>query len=438
MTHALTRPASDHSDARRGSLKIVVMGLGYVGFVSAVCLANDGRCVTGVDRSDALVQAIRQGVSPVFEAGASERLRRALADGTLRLEVDGTDAIADADLCMVCVGTPSGLDGGVDLTAVTMAIRQIAKASRRRTRPVTVVVRSTIQPGTTETVLLRAWEEQGADPDMVAFLCHPEFIREGAAFADYYEPAMIVVGEATEGSAPGDALMSLYTHIAAPRVRTDWKTAELVKYACNAFHAVKIAFANEMGGLAAAYGVDGRALMKSLCLDRKLNVSDAYLAPGFAFGGSCLPKDARALLHMAQKADRQLPLIAGAMAGNDALIDAAVRLVIARGAASVGMWGLAFKPETDDLRESPYVELARRLIRAGCVVNAFDPLVSDGVPSLRNAEQLALVEGLRLVTDAEDLLPCDLMLLAHLPPDTQINRWRSAGVALVNLATDIL
>jgi GDP-mannose 6-dehydrogenase len=346
--------------------------MGYVGAVCAACQADAGHDVIGVDVSMLKVDLINRGRAPVVEPGLDDLLARQIAAGRLRATTDTAYAVRETDLTMICVGTPSRKNGDLDLTFVENVCRQIGAALANKPTRHTVVVRSTVLPGTVRSVVIPILEEAsgkraGADFGVAV---NPEFLRESTAIRDYMEPPMSVIGELDEAS--GDPLSALYAELQAPCVRRPIEVAELVKYACNAWHATKITFANEIGAIAKAAGVDGRQVMDVVCLDHKLNISPYYLRPGFAFGGSCLPKDLRALTYRAGQLDVESPLLGSIMRSNKAQLEKALDMVTSFGKRRIGLLGLSFKAETDDLRESPLVELAEALIGKGYQLSIFD------------------------------------------------------------------
>lgn len=419
-------------------MHIVVFGMGYVGLVSAACLSAEGHQVTGVDVSDLKVRLLNEGRSPIIEAGIRERIEAARAVARLEATLDAAAALATADLALVCVGTPTDTASGVDTRAVEAVVRDIAAHARVTGRVVPVVVRSTIPAGTVQNRLVPVWREYGPDDGgEPAIVFHPEFLREGSAVADYYDPPRIVIGESAPGSDAGDKLLGLYGGFDAPIFRVSYASAELLKYCDNVFHALKIAFANEVGLLARARDVDSRALMEMFCADRKLNISEKYLRPGFAFGGSCLPKDLRGFLVMAREAHLDLPLAASIAQTNVALIERAAEAIIARGATRVGFFGLAFKANTDDLRESPLVLLAERLLGKGLSLTIVDGSVDEA--RLVGGNQAYVTKhllhlGRLIASDPAELADCDLVVVGHPVRPELMASWLDAGIAVFDLA----
>jgi GDP-mannose 6-dehydrogenase len=354
-------------------MQISVFGIGYVGAVSSACLANDGHHVIAVDPNPQKVGPLNEGISPIVEPGLDEliqsgiRSRRLVATGDVREAVHGTD------ISFVCVGTPSRPNGSLDTSYVTAAAEQIGRAIREKNSFHSVVMRSTILPGTMESIVLPALERASGRQAGVGFgvAYYPEFLRESTAISDYYDPGAIIFGRHDQATV--DRLIELHKIFKVePRI-VSIRTAEAVKYTNNAWHALKISFANEIGNICKEAGIDGHAVMDVLCADTRLNISKAYLKPGFAFGGSCLPKDLRALRFAARKLDVPTPILDATMDANEEQLRRAYSMVAATGKRRIGIIGLSFKPETDDLRESPLVELAERLYGRGYDIRIYDP-----------------------------------------------------------------
>ncbi len=355
-------------------MKISIMGLGYVGAVAAGCLAKEGHEVIGVDPQKTKVDLINAGKTPIIEKDIGEIIAGEVAAGRLVATTDVKAAVAATDLCLVCVGTPSLGNGHIDLKYVRRVCEQIGEALPEH-RGHTVVMRSTLLPGSMKTVVIPALEEASglkAGRDF-GLAINPEFLREGTAVYDYFHPPKTVIGEVGKGS--GEVLEKIYGHLPGPMIRTDYETAEMVKYADNTWHALKVAFANEIGNICKALGLDSHALMDIFCQDTKLNLSSYYLKPGFAFGGSCLPKDVRALAYKAKLMDVKVPIIDAILPSNDEQIERGIRAVIEKGSKKVGILGFSFKAGTDDLRESPMVELVERLIGKGYDLRVYDSSV---------------------------------------------------------------
>jgi GDP-mannose 6-dehydrogenase len=360
-------------------MKVAVVGLGYVGTVTAACLASRGHDVWGVDVDAAKVDEIRVGHSPVTEPGLDALVAQVVAEGMLHATVSCTNALDEADISLVCVGTPSTARGGTDLSHVRRAVDDIAEALRYGTPPASgqhsVVIRSTVPPGTVDEVVMPALAAGLADTEItIGVAMCPEFLREGSGIADFFTSPFAVVGTADPQSAR--AVTDLFAFLDQPIRVVDVRVAEALKYACNAFHATKVSFTNEVSRLFRLLGVDSREVMSLFREDDVLNISPAYLRPGFAFGGSCLPKDLRSLLHLARMNGADMPLVAGTLATNELVINEVVDRVVARDGRTVALLGLSFKMNTDDLRESPNVELAERLLGKGFDVRIYDPVVN--------------------------------------------------------------
>ena len=344
---------------------IAVFGLGYVGCVTAACFSELGFRVIGVDVDARKVRAVTDGQSPFYEPGLEPLIAKHLKTGTLTATLSTEEALRDADYAFLCVGTPSAPNGNLNLDYLRNVATEIAGHLDGRSKPLTVVVRSTVFPGTCDEVVAPAVEPKAT------VVANPEFLREGSAVKDFMEPSLVVVG--SHNRAAAERVAALYAGLPVQTAVVALRTAELIKYTCNTFHALKIAFANEIGTLSAALGLDGAEVMETVCRDTKLNISPVYLKPGFAFGGSCLPKDLRGLTYRARQLDLDLPLLNSVLPSNEAHISRAFQRVMEMGARKIGVYGLAFKPNTDDLRESPGVALIERLIGKGCDVKIYDP-----------------------------------------------------------------
>jgi GDP-mannose 6-dehydrogenase len=388
-------------------MRVSVFGLGYVGCVTAACLARSGHEVIGVDVNPDKVGLVTRGLSPVVEPGLGDLISHMVLTGRLRATARVEDAIGASDAALICVGTPARDNGQLDVSAIERVGGEIGRALATSAGPFTVVLRSTVLPGTTEGVLRPALEA-GAGAALgtrVRLAVNPEFMREGASLRDFTEPPLTLVGCDNPGTAT--FLQALYSEVRAPFVHTALRTAEMIKYAANSFHALKVCFANEIGDVCAALGVDAQEVMRIFLMDRKLNVSEAYLRPGFAFGGSCLPKDVRALLHAAGSADVAVPLLSAILPSNDGQVRRGIEAVLRSRRKRVGVVGLAFKPGTDDLRESPMVRVVEALIGKGCDVRILDRSVS--VARLVGANRRYIEEEIPhiaslLCGDAETLL----------------------------------
>lgn len=357
-------------------MKVSIFGLGYVGTVSAGCLANDGHEVVGVDPIQTKVDLINLGRTPIIEQEIGEIISANVKSGRLRAVVDPAEAIQATDLSFVCVGTPSQSNGNLDLRFIRRICEQIGHALKEKSSKHTVVIRSTVLPGTMRDIVIPILEESSQKKAGIDFgVCHnPEFLREGSAVRDFYAPPKTVIGELDRSS--GCLLAQLYEKLDAPLIRTSVETAEMVKYVDNCWHALKIGFANEIGNLSKALQIDAHEVMNIFCQDRKLNISPAYLLPGFAFGGSCLPKDLRALTYKARTADLHLPILGSILPSNEMQISRGMQLIIDKGHRKIGILGFSFKAGTDDLRESPMIEVIERLLGKGFELRIYDKNVN--------------------------------------------------------------
>lgn len=373
----MTAHSSDTSHETGGPLATIsVIGLGYVGCVSAACFASRGHMVIGADVDPIKLELLRSGKAPVVEERIGDLTADVVASGKLTVTDDAVAAVMASDISLVCVGTPSSPSGGLSTTYLERVSEQIGAALSKKSRRHVVVFRSTMIPGTCENVLIPILERASGKRAGVDFgVCvNPEFLREGSSVTDFLNPPKTVVGQSDDRS--GAEVMGLYDGLPGPRFQVPVAVAEMSKYADNSFHALKVSYANEIGALCASLGLDSHAVMDIFVADTKLNISPAYLRPGFAFGGSCLPKDVRALVHTARRNDLELPVLANVLSSNEAHLRRVVDHVISLGRRRVGVFGLSFKPGTDDLRESPMVELAERLIGKGYDVKIFDSSVT--------------------------------------------------------------
>ncbi len=357
-------------------MRISVFGMGYVGCVSAACLADRGHDIVAVESNPIKVNMINEARSPVIETGLDELISKAVNAGRLRATSDWARAIQDTELAIICVGTPSQPNGNIDLTCVARVCEQIGQALASKQEYFTVVVRSTVMPGAVEGTVIPALEERSNKKAGIDFgICmNPEFLREGTSISDFYNPPKTVIGEFDVRS--GNTVASLYRQFPGPLIRTQLRVAEMVKYADNAFHALKICFANEIGNIAQAMGIDSHLVMEIFCLDTKLNLSPYYLKPGFAFGGSCLPKDLRCLSYQAKIRDIAVPVLNAIPESNQQQIRKVIKKLISCKGKALGFLGLSFKEGTDDLRESPIVEVVETMIGKGYKVRIHDDYVS--------------------------------------------------------------
>ena len=357
-------------------MRISVFGLGYVGCVSAACLASRGNDVIGVDVNPTKIDLIMGGNAPVVEERIGELTAEVVAAGRLRATTDVATAVENTDVSLVCVGTPSAPNGSLSTAYLERVAEQIGEAIATSETRHTVVFRSTMLPGTCLNLLVPILEKASGKTAGVDFgvAVNPEFLREGTSVRDFFDPPKTVIGELDERS--GDVVAALYDGLPGDVFRVPIPVAEITKYADNSFHALKIGFANELGAICGALGLDSHRVMDVFLADRKLNISPAYLKPGFAFGGSCLPKDLRGLVHAAHRADVSVPILAHVLPSNEEHLKRAFDLVVRTGKRKVGLFGLSFKPGTDDLRESPMVELAERLLGKGYDLRIYDANVS--------------------------------------------------------------
>jgi len=419
-------------------MRIAVFGLGYVGSVTGACLARMGHAVCGVDISALKVRMLNEGRSPVLEKGLERLVAWAARQGLLRASLEPAEAMQRADVSLICVGTPSRRNGEADIDHVLHAASEIGRALRFTSRPHTVVVRSTVPPGTVDgrviPVLERGSRKKAGRDFAVGF--HPEFLREGSSIEDFFHPPMNVLG--VYGARGDRRLLELWRPVKAPLWVTSLRVAEMLKYADNAFHALKVSFANEIGALSKSLGIDSHEVMRIFVQDKKLNISPLYLKPGFAFGGPCLPKDLRALCRMGRRAKLDLPLLSSILRSNTSHLQRAMDLVLGTGKKRVGILGLVFKPGTDDLRESPTCALVRGLLRAKRDVSIFDPRVHPSrlVGANRAFVEKELPELPQLLTASlEELVAAsEVVVVAGTHPEfARLMRYLKAGHILIDL-----
>ena len=415
--------------------QIAVLGLGYVGCVTAACFASLGHRVMGIDRDQHKVDNVLAGRAPFYEPGLEDLVRENVAQGRLSASTSA-DGIADAAVVMVCVGTPSEKNGNLGLSQLRRAIEEIAAQIPKRSRPLIVAIRSTVFPGTSEEVVLPALSGH----KQVSVVSNPEFLREGSAVKDFMEPSLVVVGGSQQAAV--EQVADLYAPLGVRACLVSLGTAEMIKYACNAFHAVKISFANEVGALSGRLGIDAQEVMSTLCQDVKLNVSPAYLKPGFAFGGSCLPKDLRALIYRVHSLDLKLPLLESALPSNEQHLKRAIDAVVDLPAKRIGVIGLAFKENTDDLRESPVVTLLEQLLGKGREVRVFDPHIQ--MDAIYGSNRHFILEsiphiGRLLAGSLEQVLTwADHLVLAQKQSAETIERIQASGIPLMALVNGSL
>jgi GDP-mannose 6-dehydrogenase len=419
-------------------MRLSIFGMGYVGVVSGACLAKAGHDVIGVDVNPAKVGLINAAQAPIVEHGIQEIISEMVRDGRLTATTDPADAVARSDVSFVSVGTPSQPNGLPALDAIDAVIEQIGSAIRRKSTPHVVVIRSTVPPGTTEDRVVPALcRSSGREIGNGLDVCNnPEFLREGSAVRDFGKPAFTLFGSKAESGF--EAMRSIYASVDAPLLRTPIRTAESIKYLCNIFHAVKIGFANEIGAVLKSFGIDAREAMQIFCEDRTLNISSAYLRPGFAFGGSCLPKDLRAFLSVAHNQGVEIPFIHNLLASNERHIERAFQMIARGGRRKVALFGLAFKAGTDDLRESPLVLLAERLIGKGFELAILDRHVDFArlVGSNRDfiEHEIPHLERLLKPTAEETLDGAGVIVIGHAEArDIETIRRHCAGRSVVDL-----
>jgi GDP-mannose 6-dehydrogenase len=412
--------------------RVAVLGLGYVGCVTAACLASLGHRVIGVDRDEFKVAQVMEGRAPFYEPGLGEMVQKAAQRGLLTATSRLDGCIEECDITLICVGTPSEPNGNIGLGQLRRACEEIAGHLHRRARPLIVVVRSTVFPGTCEEVVIPAL----GDRSKFVLVSNPEFLREGVAVKDFVEPALVVVGGEDESAVKRVA--ALYDTLDVEPCLVTLRTAEMIKYACNCFHALKIGFANEIGSLCGRLDIRANEVMTTLCRDDRLNISPAYLKPGFAFGGSCLPKDLRALTYRASRLDLDLPLLQHVMASNDAHLKRAIERVLSLEAMNIGVFGLAFKENTDDLRESPVVTLIEHLIGKGRELRIFDPHIQlDQIYGSNRQFVLNAIPhvGRLMVGELESMLDwAESVVITQKPSGAAREQIERSGKKIVNIA----
>ncbi len=357
-------------------MKISIFGMGYVGAVSAGCLADEGHEIIGVDPVEDKVNLINNGQTPIIEKDIGEIIKRTVTDKLLQATTNAVEAVLATDISFVCVGTPSQLNGNLDLKYIRRVCERIGMAIKEKKSYHVVVIRSTILPGTMRNVVIPTLEETSGLTAGKGFgVCNnPEFLREGTAVYDYHNPPKTVIGESDTKA--GDVLTEIYAGLDAPLIRTDIETAEMVKYVDNCWHALKVGFANEVGNICKEIGADGHKVMDIFCQDTKLNISPYYMKPGFAFGGSCLPKDLRALTYKGRNLDLELPILNAILPSNELQVERGLKMIMQKGTRKIGILGFSFKAGTDDLRESPVVEVIERLLGKGYDVKVYDQNVN--------------------------------------------------------------
>lgn len=397
-------------------MNVSVFGLGYVGCVSIACLSKLGHRVWGVDVNSDKVQMMNAGKSPIIEPGVTELLAAGVKQGRIKCTDNPRQAVPETDVSLICVGTPSASNGSLNMTAIESVSEQLGEAIAPKAAHHTAVFRSTVLPGTTNDIIIPAMTRKSDKKVHEDFdVCYnPEFLREGTAVQDYYDPPFTVHGQYRKEA--GDKVAELYSDIRAEERRTSYKAAEMLKYACNSFHALKVAFGNGIGTLCKSLGIDSHEVITTFCLDTKLNISSAYLKPAYAFGGSCLPKDLRALQYKAKQLDVHVPVINAVMKSNRMHIERSIDWIIDKGKKKIGVLGFSFKAETDDLRESPTVTLIERLIGKGYDLKIYDSDVS--LARIFGANKKYLETGIPhisslLVSDVNEVIEhADIIIIA--------------------------
>lgn len=413
--------------------RVAVAGLGYVGCVTAACLSSLGHHVVGVDRDEKKVKAVNDGHSPFYEPGLEEIIKTCVADGRLSAISSIAEAVSQSDIVLICVGTPSEKNGNFGLEQLRRVTEEIAATLPTRTRGrLIVAIRSTVYPGTCEEVVAPIL----ANPDASVVVDNPEFLREGSAVKDFIEPSLLVIGGSDREALR--TVADLYSPISADPCLVSTKTAEMIKYACNSFHAVKVAFANEIGALCERMEIPGAEVMETFCRDTRLNISPAYLRPGFAFGGSCLPKDLRALTFRANRLDVKVPLLDSVLPSNDRHLQRAIDAVMDLPVERIGIYGLAFKENTDDLRESPVVSLLEYLIGKGRNVRVFDPHIQiDEIYGTNRSFIMQAVPhiGRLMCSPVDELLSwAEYVVVTQKPPAAIREKLEASGVPLLDIA----
>jgi len=420
-------------------MKVAVFGLGYVGSVTAVCLAADGHEVWGVDKDETKVNRLGKGVAPIREPGLDEALRDVLSAQKLRVTRASAAAIEATDLALVCVGTPTSSERGTDTSFVLSVIEEIATALKKSTQPYAILLRSTVPPGTTRDLVRPRLEEISGRSlgEGLELYFNPEFLRQGSALADFHEAPFTIIGtHAGRDGLESEAIRKIYGKVDAPMLVVNYQEAELLKLACNAYHALKIDFANEIGALAQHFNADPTRVMSAFVLDTKLNVSSAYLRPGFAFGGSCLPKDVRSLNYIASQLGIDLPVHGAILPSNDGHLMRIAAQLIGTDYQTIGMAGLVFKPNTDDLRESPAMRLVEKLLSAGKQIVVHEPEINVELLIGTNLQYLqeVLPNFAQSLVDWETLRErSDLLLITRsgIVPDQDLGQ---IGLPVINLS----
>jgi GDP-mannose 6-dehydrogenase len=414
------------------SQSIAVLGLGYVGCVTAACLAKLGHRVYGIDKDETKIASILAAKAPFYEPGLEEAIRETVAAGMLFASTELESGLANSDIALICVGTPSARNGNLSVEQLERVLGDMRRHLTGRTGPLILAIRSTVFPGTTEELTGALLEEY----PLLSVVSNPEFLREGVAMRDFMEPSLIVVGGCDSQAV--QTVSEIYAPLGVDPCLVSLRTAEMIKYCCNAFHALKISFANEVGALAARLCVSPFEVMETLCRDERLNISAAYLKPGFAFGGSCLPKDLRALTYRAMRLDLKLPLLESILPSNQRHLERAVDQVLDSPGSRIGIFGLAFKEDTDDLRESPVVAAIEHWVGKGKDVKIYDPHIRLDLiyGSNRNFVLNALPHiGRLMASDLKEVLTwCDCLVVTQKPAIEAAAKIALAGKPVIDLA----
>lgn len=411
-------------------MQIMVLGLGYVGCVTSACLARLGHHVIGVDRDPYKVSQVERGEAPFYEPGLAELVREGRQSGNLSSSVSIATDIDETDVVLICVGTPSEKNGNLGLDQLSRVSAEIAALTGQRSKPLVVAIRSTVFPGTAEALVI----PQFAGQEFVSVVSNPEFLREGTAIQDFEIPSLVVVGG--EDRRAVEMVAKLYEPLGVQACLVSLRTAEMIKYSCNAFHALKISFANEVGALSHSMGISAHEVMETLCADTRLNISPAYLRPGFAFGGSCLPKDLRALIYRANRLDLKLPLLESVLPSNQRHLERGIQTVMDT-PGRLGIVGLAFKENTDDLRESPVVSLIEYLLGKGRELRIYDPHIQlDQIYGQNRSFVLTAIPhiGKLMVTNPGELTAwAETIVIAQKPSEALAGQLRASGLPVIDL-----
>ena len=420
-------------------MKISILGMGYVGIVSGACLLHMGHTILAVEPASEKLHVLKSGLSPIEEPRVSDLLAEGYLQGRFHAQANIDAAVLDSDMIWICVGTPSHSNGSIDLSALQAVAQELHALRHNSARYPLIVIRSTCLPGSIGSIFCQLIDANDTISVRPRLIYHPEFMREGAAVEDFFNPARIIVGEDQPGDA--DPLLALYSAYTCPTFRLRLDEAALIKYYDNTFHALKVTFANELGRIAKALALDSRRLSEVFCADAKLNISAKYLRPGPPFGGSCLPKDIRALQRLASVKSIAAPMLSSLLSSNHAQVEDIIHRILSRRPNVVGIVGIAFKHGTDDMRESPYVRIAKALLGEGIAVKIYDAAV---IPErLLGANREQTINAIRslaelLVAEPEDIMPADLVLLNHdVISNETVSRWIASGAHILDVAGSV-